>query len=339
MTDGEQAFVAALAGATDDDTRDFAEFVVKHRLLPWVASVGTGEEAARRLPPAFVAKLHEVRAEQPRRRERLLRGARAVDATLAAAGIDHLFIKGFHLALLLYGDVCLRHQFDVDVLVRPLDFEPALEALGEAGWVLSDAERLPPIRRRAPDAWHALTLRQPGCAVDLHWALRHRALPRIDEEPVWGRRRSYGIDGARFETLSDADTLAYLILTIGFELRRATLRAKLWLDLERALERVGPGIDWDAFLSAREAEGLLPLFVDVLAVFTNVWGDVREPLALCLARSRCAPSDEAADAGAALALVTRPRMARANRAWFDRLQGRERWWPRLRRSLRASLGA
>jgi hypothetical protein len=346
---GERAFAAALEDAADFDARVFAEFIVHHKLLPWLATVGTGERPARLLPAGLVAQLRETRAEQPRVCQRLLSESRAVDAALAGAGVEHLFIKGLFLGQRLYGDSSRRHQFDVDVLVRPADFERALSALADDGWELCDRERLRPIRRGARDAWHALTLRRQGCALDLHWCLRNRNLPRVDEEDLWRARQRYRIDDAEFETLSDADTLTYLLASIGLDLRRGALRAKLLLDLERALERIGRDLDWEAFLSARAADGLLPLVADVLAVFFHVWDGASEPPALAAARAGLAPSAEAADAQGALALVTRPRNAPENRAWFDRIapkdgaapvrpRARGGLWPRLRRVVRASQG-
>jgi hypothetical protein len=346
---GEEVFAAALERAADFDARAFAEFVIRHKLLPWVATVGVGERAARLLTAELVARLRDTRAEQPRVCQRLLSESCAADTALAGAGVEHLFLKGLLLGQRLYGDGSRRHQFDVDVLVRPADFERGLAALADAGWVLEDRDRLVAIRRGARDAWHALTLRRNGVALDLHWCLRNRNLPRVDEEDLWRARQRCRVGDAEFETLSDADTLSYLLLSIGLDLRRGALRAKLLLDLERALERLVPDLDWKAFLAARKADGLLPLLVDVLSVFFHVWDGAQEPPALAAARAGLPPSAEAADAVGALLLVTRPRNAPENRAWFARIappagrasagpRGRP-WWPRLVRVMGLSRGA
>lgn len=297
--------------------------------------VESDPRATAMLPSDLLEELRSTREDQARRTERMLRESAEMDAALRVAGVDALFIKGHCLAQVWYGDLELRHQWDVDLLVRHRDFARTVDVLGARGFGGVDRGRLDAILGRRPDAWHAISLDRDGFSVDLHWTLRGRSLERIDEEHLWTTRRVLRVEGLELETLSVEDTLVHLLTSIAQDLRRGALRGKLWLDLHLALRALGASVDWEQFLARRSQDGLLTIAVNVLDLYLRLWGRRSSPRALAQALEPHARRVVAADDAAALALVSRPRHAPENRQWFARLRAGppdRRWpWRRTRR--------
>lgn len=90
-----------------------------------------------------------------------------VTASLSAAGVDHVLLKGAAIGPLLYAEPHLRPRLDTDVLIRTEDretaerilererFNASPEALGEIGTGQS----------------HWIAADEPFLAIDLHWRL------------------------------------------------------------------------------------------------------------------------------------------------------------------------
>lgn len=171
-------------------------------------------------PPPRLAAAWQERAWQDEGRGALMRAeAEQALATLAAAGIEALLLKGAALCPVLYGDWSLRPLGDLDLLVREEAAEQALGALVAAGYrlVLGHDELVE--GRRGPDlaalvAYHAqVTLRSPmQVVVDLHWHLFDRPVYRhgLSMGPFWERAVPLQIEGLSTWRLQDADMLLHL---------------------------------------------------------------------------------------------------------------------------------
>ena len=96
-------------------------------------------------------------------------------AELDRAGVRALPYKGPALAQQLYGDPCLRHYVDLDVVVAPGDVQRALDCLQAVGW---QAEQ--PIRTVGAAAYMAaeqevsLSSACNETTLDLHWRIGRR---------------------------------------------------------------------------------------------------------------------------------------------------------------------
>jgi len=328
LVDGEAAFLAALERSPDFDAEVFAVFARFNNLREWLTPLVDSERARSLLPAPFVAILEEDRAVQPRRKQALLELCEQIRTAFGALEIPCLFLKGLYLGERFYGDVHRRHQYDVDVLVRPADFEAALNALGPLGFDVTTASSGKPVARRLRKirtrgrerAPQTVTVRRGDrLTVDLHCRLKSRWFHGIDEEAAWADRRSVSVGGREFETLSDEHTLLFLLVSICFDLRRGACRAKHFLDLYLVLRVLGQALDWERFLAHREREGLLTVSVNVLAVFLTLWDCAEEFPELALAIEQRRRRLELRDAQDALALVTRRRHNQENRVWFQRL--------------------
>jgi hypothetical protein len=328
LVEGEAAFLAALERSPDFDAEAFAAFAEAHNLREWLTPLVDSEQVRSLLSAPFVAMLEAEQAAQPQRKQVLLELSEEIRTAFGAAEIPCLFLKGLYLGERFYGDVHRRHQYDVDVLVRPANFEAALNALAPLGFDVTTAvggkpvaRRLRKIRTRGRErAPQTVTVRRgDGLKVDLHCRLKSRWFRGIDEEAAWAERRTFSVGGHEFETLSDEHTLLFLIVSICFDLRRGACRAKHFLDLYLVLGAFGQALDWERFLASREREGLLKVSVNVLAVFLTLWDCAGEFPGLALAIEQRRRRVELRDARDALALATRPRHSQENRVWFQRL--------------------
>ena len=349
LAGGEGAFVSALERAPDYDAAAFESFLTHHQLLDWVAPVLSSDRAEHLAPAGFRDRLRDYRASRLTRNQELLRESVEVRSALADAGLGSLFLKGLYIGHRFYGDADRRHQGDIDVLVRSRQLEAALAALARLGYDVETnlddgkpvAERLREIRGRVPaKAPHALTVRRGTTKLDLHWCLNSRSSSRVSEESLWAARRRFQLSGHEFETLSDEDTLAFLLVSLCEDLRRGACRAKHFLDLYLMLRTLDPQIDWERFCERQREQGVLKVSINVLAVFLALWNCAGEFPGAAGALGRRLRLVELRDAGEALALMERPRGSLENRAWFRRVYPRSasRYWAwRLTRDLRHTL--
>ncbi|HEY8153598.1 MAG TPA: nucleotidyltransferase family protein [Myxococcota bacterium] len=345
LAGGSDAFVSALERTPDYDADCFERFVTHHQLRAWVAPALTSVRAERLIGAGFRDRLREYRAARIVRNHELLRDSVEVRSALSEAGLGCLFLKGLYVGQRFYGDANLRHQGDVDVLVRSRQLEAALAALARVGYDVETnlddgkpvAARLREIRGWAPaKAPHAITVRRGATRLDLHWCLNSRSFGRVEEQALWTGRRRFQLAGHDFETLSDEDMLAFLLVSLCEDLRRGAGRAKHFLDLYLILRALDARIDWERFCERQRAQGVLKPSINVLATFFALWGCAAEFPGVARALERRLRLVELRDAEEALALIERPRGSAENRVWFRRVFPRSssRYWAwRLTRDL------
>ncbi len=130
-----------------------------------------------------------------------------------AAGIGLTFIKGTALALLAYGNIGIKHSWDIDIVVEDANVLAAAALLRTVGYV-----------REIPDEglddgrfleWstfaHECLWKHPsrGLCVELHWRLTQNSSHLAH---VFASRRVAVLDGQFISTLGDEDLFAYLCL-------------------------------------------------------------------------------------------------------------------------------
>jgi hypothetical protein len=345
LADGEEAFVSALEREPAFEAAGFESFLTRHHLRDWVAPAFLEGAAEHLVPADFRERLREYRAVSLARNQGLLREAVLVRSGLAEAGLGCLILKGICFGQRFYGDASRRQQGDVDVLVRSQQLEAALTALERLGYDVETnqddgkpvAVRLREIRGPASDkAPHGVTVRRGELKLDLHWCLNSRSSGRVAEGELWNARQAFKLAGHEFETLSDEDTLAFLLLSLCEDLRRGACRAKHFLDLYMMLRALEPRTDWEGFCERQREQGVLKVAVNVLAVFFALWGCAAEFPGVSRALARRLRLVELSDADEAVVLMERPRGSPENRLWFRRVYPRTptRYWAwRLTRDL------
>ncbi len=107
---------------------------------------------------------------------------RKVRDLLAAKGIDVLLLKGPHVGSTVYESPRDRLYGDLDILVRPGDFESAAQWLKDSGFEPFAFDRFVPEVQRDFKHWE---FRSPsGIVVELHrWLSGHDRYP-IDSEDL-----------------------------------------------------------------------------------------------------------------------------------------------------------
>lgn len=136
--------------------------------------------------------------------------------------LEVLPLKGPLLAQILYGSPGLRWSDDLDLLVRPQDFQRARALLLDLGFEPDDPE----------DDYHQ-TFRRGNTWVELHFSVAPPSSPAMDLHGSWERAQTIQFRGQPARSFAKPDLLIYLVLH-GVKHEFARL---IWvLDLATALE-------------------------------------------------------------------------------------------------------
>jgi hypothetical protein len=165
------ALLAVLVdGGPPPTTSPPPELVRVHRLAPLAHTHGVPGFRADHLAAGLRVEQHrEIAAEAA--------------AVLAGANIPVILLKGASYAGWLYADPAERPMTDVDLMVSPAQHELAARVLAGLGYAPGG-----PAHQRSPRQ-HALTLRRPHAAVDLHRGPVQLGRIAIDDR-LWERARA-----------------------------------------------------------------------------------------------------------------------------------------------------
>lgn len=138
-----------------------------------------------------------------------------LEAMLTGNGVEMLPFKGSTLAQRAYGNLALRQYVDLDILVKPKDFDRAVTLLSAASFKTVGPS---PARVRGPFGVDrrkdvGLVSEDGEVRVELHWKLSgsHFAMPfEIDE--LWGRLVEVEVGGTKLNALPFEDLFVYLCL-------------------------------------------------------------------------------------------------------------------------------
>jgi hypothetical protein len=168
----------------------------------------------------------------------------AIRRCLEKLGIEFLVLKGPHLAYVVYPDPLQRIWSDLDLLVRPADFQRAFDALREDGFV---PVPFPPGRNRTRGRYYQWPLRSPlGLAVELHRGLAGYGAHPVRADLLFQRAEMFSYDGLPLRGLCTEDLLLSLCIHAAKE--RFDLEEKHLTDLRHLLARRVP--DWQRFLES-----------------------------------------------------------------------------------------
>jgi hypothetical protein len=166
-------------------------------------------------------------------------------ARLGEAGMRVILLKGAYLADQVYGDVGLRPMGDFDLLLPRPEVQRAFGILQGMGF---QAER--PFREEAYGKlhYHSPQLEMDGVIIELHWSLTlESTLRQLDPAVFWDRARRVNLQGVEAWALCPGDLLLHLSVHAAYGHRFSGQLHSL-VDLDRALAKEGPGIDWPAFI-------------------------------------------------------------------------------------------
>ncbi|MCC7010262.1 MAG: nucleotidyltransferase family protein [Acidobacteria bacterium] len=298
--------VEALQRLTEDPD-EIIRVLGTHRLIRLILNATSAEDLSRALAPALAERFESWRAKPWPSNAALLRTFDELQRHLAAAGVNVLLLKGFPLAVRLYGSLEGRPQHDIDLLVRQNDRRRASAVLRTHGCV-----------RLGYDA-HAVTFALATIKLDVHRCLRGAPAFHLEERPIWDEAVDLTIDGVRCRTLSDEWTIVLIALSIFEELAHGSTQLRALVDLYLLLRDVDARVDWDRFFARRDAARLAGVFANVLMLVIELF-EVRDELphlVSMLAAWRSAIVPLTADER--LTLVFAPPRTPANLRWFARI--------------------
>lgn len=212
----------------------------------------------------LLARLQVVYRHTWFKNQLLVNQAQQAVGALETAGIDTMLLKGGALSITRYADPGARHMNDIDLMVRSVDFEPAMALLLANHWVLpgTTAGRIATARRRG--FIHGCAFSQGEAEIDLHAQLSRFVWQ--DDELVWGT--SQQVPWGRRTVRVLAPTLAlYHTCVHGVRWSHAILT---WIpDAMATLEQEREAIDWDLLLQlARQSRTVCQLW-NALAFLAN----------------------------------------------------------------------
>jgi putative nucleotidyltransferase-like protein len=173
----------------------------------------------------------------------LHRLAKAV-ASLDAAGIQVLVLKGAALSLLHYRDLGARRMLDVDLLVSPRHLRAAMQVLAAGGWhpVATEGPVAGPLQygRHLRDA--------DGHELDLH---AYAFMQSADDRDLWQSRVPLDLNGISTSAPGPAEQLLHVCVH-GLRWDGATTR---WAADAMAVLRSSQ-LDWDRLVERAQARRL-----------------------------------------------------------------------------------
>lgn len=320
ITRSDWHYTASQFNQADFQPDAFIDFLVFHDLWPYLYHTIKIQQAASHYPAWLVIQLlglnQRERGRSRQWHDALLELARAAKTE----GVEIITLKGYPLAMRFYGDSSARRARDLDILVRPDDFQPICRILKTLGYRTAHAPHEPRWLRQL--FAHAVEMERDGYVIDLHFCIRNRPAYNIDMDRLWHAKRPFtlAVDSEiELFTLSDEDTLLLLIVSIISDLELGHIRGKSFLDLYTIVTDLEERIDWSDFLQARREENLLAISVNVLNFVPLLFesGDRLTNLSAAIESWRHLVQVD--DYQHALGLIGAPELCTQNRLWFLRL--------------------
>ncbi len=227
-----------------------------------------------RLPQAAAGALHLAFHRQwGKNQVRLQAMAHTLDL-LAAAGIRPIALKGAGLALTVYHELALRPIGDVDLLVGPDKFRPALQRLLAAGGLATHDE---PFAGAYEQVTHHVALIFPQVShvvVELHhqWLSLPAQLAALAPwSELQGRAQTAQWDGRPVQVLCAEDQVLHL--SGHLSIHSAVMQRLIWYyDVDQVIRQAGAALDWAAIVErAQRYQMTLPLR-QTLAIVTQALG-------------------------------------------------------------------
>lgn len=161
-----------------------------------------------------------------------------VQKLLNVHSIENAFFKGPLLSELVYHEVSLRQAGDLDILIRPEDFERTKGLLESLGYQMHP--QLTPAQQTSHLAFHCeiqFVRDDWFTVIDLHWALSPRSFVfGLTEDEVMSRLQTVSFAGDEIRTFSTEDLILYQAMHGAKHLWRRLEWAASLAELVRTLE-------------------------------------------------------------------------------------------------------
>jgi len=223
------------------DWRYLQEIAAEHRLLPLLALHVTSH-CADLVPPEVLEALRNALFENRESTLYLTRELVRVLTRFKRAGIEALSFKGPVLGQIAYEDIGLRQAGDLDILIRPKDFQRAAEVLGELAYTMEP--QLTRAQQQAHLRFHCeiqFMNQDAFSVVDLHWGVTPRTFPlTLTSDDFLSHRKTILLAGQAIETLTDEDLVFYLAVHAA----KHSFRKLEWMTTLAELVRSNSQLSW-----------------------------------------------------------------------------------------------
>ena len=171
---------------------------------------------------------------------------------LRARGVLALPYKGPVLASILYGDAALREFSDLDILIHPVDTEPAYQALTDAGFTATPSLN-PKIREAFFHSSTACEFMAPTSVfrVELHWKNNGRSVHEFPEDWFWNEKQKVMLGDVDVETVP---LITHLLMLCIHGSKHGWSRLGYLCDIASLVQKY-PELDWQIFWSRARSCG------------------------------------------------------------------------------------
>lgn len=228
------------------------------------AGCGVPEAALRRLERSYYATAAY--------NLRLFRRLKAALESFQDAGVGVLVLKGPVLASLTYPNFAVRPIGDLDLLIRPEDYERACGLLKGLGYCLDPS--VPQLGSdEMVDYAHCFSQvrfwSHDGTVIETHFSLLNIGPPKEDTAVIW--RRSLGFEGVGFQGRmpSPEDMLIHLCL---HAIQHNYSKLLYFCDIASLLTRYGDRLDWGYLTAAVARRRMRPLVYNTLLLTRELLG-------------------------------------------------------------------
>jgi hypothetical protein len=272
MDPSESQHIAGVV-SQDIDWESVIQTAVDHRVMPLLYQ-SLHAFCPKAVPKIILHRLQELFRSNATRNLFLVRELIKLMKLFESHGIDTIAFKGPVLAVYAYGNLSLRQQCDLDILVRRRDIFSAKRLL------LSNGYRL----------WRPMTERQelahlqyhhafvflpefPTHSVDLHWAIAqpHHA-NAINNETLWERVESVSLGGHSIATFRPEE----MMLVLSMHGSKHWWQQLGWICDIAQLVRSRSGLDWKRVVYEADKAGCTKGLLLALELVKNV-GAVNVP--------------------------------------------------------------
>jgi len=300
-----------------NDINRLSEILARRRLAGYLHTLIGDAGLGGYLPRQANHTLADSYRRQVNQCESSLGLLKAVQREMIGASVPFLTMKGFYLAQRYLGDFRRRFMWDIDILVHGHDLDKAITAISKTGLRV----QLGAAFNYRRNFWgiHALEARGEAGKIDIHHAIRTLPGIKLDHDRIWRSAQEFTIDGTRFATLGDEDTLFTAAIGLSTDIQTSHHRLRKIWDIYMMLRSMDEVTDWDSFFSDRQKEGSLGLVINAISfciLLTGAKGDFPE-LNKAMARRResvVISTEHEADT-----IYLRGRQNLANRVLFSRM--------------------
>ena len=214
------------------------------------------------LPQSAIKALHLAFHRQWGKNLVRLQTLEHVLGLLAAIGVRPIALKGAGLALTVYDELAVRPIGDVDLLVAPEEFRPALQQLLACGGRVTHDE---PFEGAYELVTHHVALVFPQVShvvVELHhqWlSLPARQARLVTVAELRERTLTAQWAGRSVGVLSAEDQVLHL--SAHLSIHSAVMQRLIWYyDVDQVIRQAGPSLDWEAVVQrSQRYQMALPL--------------------------------------------------------------------------------